>query len=171
MLDYSAFEKETGLPIIFGQQNPPLRSFRERREFLQEVGDDAVYASDHAPHTIQEKLKGISGMPQASTEGQVYLEHMSLGHCSLAGFIRRRSLNPGKLLEQQFGLTMGRITQGYDASFTLVSLGKPSRICDKDVLSKCSWTPYCNWVLSNTIEGVIIRGVLYTQKALQLLRQ
>lgn len=170
-LNHSTFEAATGLPVRWGQQNPPLRSYAEQQEFIREVDDAAVYASDHAPHTIQENEKGISGMPQASTDGQVYLENVSQGHSSLGSFVRRRSANPGKLLEQQFGLKMGQFNTGYDAAFTLVSLGKPSRIRDIDVLSKCGWTPYNNWQFSNTIEGVIVNGMLYTQAALQKLRQ
>ena len=169
-LDHSTFEKMTGLPARWGQQNPPLRSYAERQELIREVDDTAIYASDHAPHTIQEKEQGISGMPQASTDGQVYLEQVSLGNSSLSSFVRRRSGNPGRLLERDFGLKMGRLDVGYDASFTLVTLGKTSQIRHADVLSKCAWTPYDKWNFSNTIEGVIVQGTLYTQEALKRLR-
>lgn len=166
-LDHSTFEKVTNLPARWGQQNPPLRSYAERQEFIREVDDSVIYASDHASHTPHEKEDGVSGMPQASTDGQVYLEQVSLGYSSLASFVKRRSLNPGAVLERQFGYKMGRIKEGYDASFTFVSLGKPSRIRHADVLSKCAWTPYDSWTFSNTIEGVIVKGMLYTQAALQ----
>ncbi len=169
-LDHSTFEKVTDLPARWGQQNPPLRNYAERQELIREVDDTAIYASDHAPHTIQENVDGISGMPQASTDGQVYLEQVSLGHSSLSSFVKRRSVNPGKLLEQDFGLKMGRLKVGYDASFTLATLGKTSQIRHADVLSKCAWTPYDQWKFSNTIEGVIVKGTLYTQETLKRLK-
>ena len=169
-LDNSTFEKMTGLPARWGQQNPPLRNYVERQELIREVDDTAIYASDHAPHTCQEKEQGISGMPQASTDGQVYLEQVSLGHSSLSSFVKRRSINPGRLLERDFDLKMGRLEVGYDASFTLITLGKTSQIRHADVLSKCAWTPYDKWGFSNTIEGVIVQGTLYTQESLKRLK-
>ncbi len=169
MLDVSTFEKVTGYPLRWSQQNPPLRTYADRMRLLATIGQDAIYASDHAPHTEKENENGISGMPQASTEGQAYLEQLSLGYETLETFVQKRSLNPGKLLEER-GYKMGWLQSDYDASFTLVSLGKPSRIMNADVLSKCAWTPYQNITFSNTIEGVVIKGMLYTQAALQKLR-
>lgn len=169
-LDHSTFESATGLKMIWGQQNPPLRSYADRQELIKEIDDDAIYGPDHAPHKDFEKLKGMSGMPQASTAGQIYLEEVTLGHDTLRSFVRKRSLNGAQILEDRLGYKMGKLEKGYDASFTLVTLGRPSRIRDENVLSKCAWTPYKNWTFSNTIEGVIVNGTLYTQAALQKLR-
>lgn len=169
-LDYETFEQVTGLPLIWGQQNPPLRSYFDRLVLLEKQGHIDIYASDHAPHTTRENENGISGMPQASTEGQIYLELLTEGNITLQDYVWKRSITPGSILEKELGLRKGKLEKGYEASFTLVNLGKKSRISNKDVLSKCEWTPYGKIDFSNTIEGVVVGGVLYTQAALQKLR-
>lgn len=170
-LDHTTFEKETGYPLRgWGQQNPPLRSYEDRRALQKRIKEVTILATDHAPHTKEENEASISGMPQADTAGQVYLELVTEGIISLDDFIRMRSTRPGEILEEQLGLKMGQMRDGYDASFTLVTLGKPSRITEDRVLSRCGWTPYRNMKFSNTIEGVIVAGELYTQAALQSLR-
>lgn len=169
-LNHNTFERETGLPLIWLQQNPPVRNYDEMIALREQIGNIDVFATDHAPHTFAECEKGISGKVQAPTAGQVYLEHVTSGKMKLSSFVEKSSINPGRILEERLGLKMGRMLPGYDASFTIVSLGKESRIRNEDVLSKPGYTPYNNFTFSNTIEGVIINGTLYTQKALQKLR-
>lgn len=177
-LAYDDFEKMTGLPIIWGQQNPPLRHSEARARMQREVLPEVeVLASDHAPHLPGEKEKGVSGMPQADTDGVVYLESVTEGHLSPAQYVEKGSHNPGKILEKKLGIKKGQLKPGYDADMTLVTLGRPSQIRNEDVLSKCGWTPYHNIRWSNTIEGVVIGGrgrggtFVYTPEVLRNLRQ
>ena len=170
-LDHTTFKEATGLPMIWGQQNPPLRSFFERMAMRHRIKNVTYFSTDHAPHTKEENERGISGMPQADTAGQVYLELVSDEVIDLARYVEMRSTTPGKILEKQLGLKMGKLEPGYDANFTLVSLNKPSRIRDEDVLSKCGWTPYRNMEFRNAIEGVVVGGILYTAATLRELRQ
>src|SRR3989344_167371 len=169
-LDHENFEQQTGRPVKWGQQNPPLRSAEERLALRKRAFEADYFGTDHAPHTREEKEKGISGMPQADTAGQVYLELVDEGIMSLRRYIEMRSLVPGQILEERFGFKMGKLKEGYEASFTLVTRNKSSRIRDEDVLSKCGWTPYQNMTFRNTIEGVVIAGMLYTEAALKKLR-
>ena len=157
-LDYETFEQMTGRPIKWSQQNPPLRSAAERDKLVRKIGDIEILATDHAPHTRDEKEEGISGMPQDDTAGQVYLEFVTNRVISLVEYIQKRSIIPGRILEKQLGLRMGKFDRNYDANFALISLGKPSQVRDEDVMSKCGWTPYHNMRFNNTIEGVVING-------------
>jgi len=169
-LNYDTFESQTGYPIVYLRQNPPIRDINNMLEMRKRMKKTDILAGDHAPHTINEKENGISGMPQASTEGQLYLERVSTRDISLKDYIEKRCHTPGKILEDNLGQKVGRIKEGYEASFAIVSMGKTSRIRNNEVLSKCAWTPYNKYLFLNTIEGVVIRGVLYTQKALQKLK-
>ena len=122
-LDYDTFETVTEYPLLFGQQNPPLRS-EEEKEALRtcvQRGEIDFFATDHAPHIQQEKESGMSGMPQASTAGQLYLELVAQNLITLDECIRYRSLVPSKVLEEYCDIKTGRIAPGYEASFTLVS--------------------------------------------------
>jgi len=168
-LNHEEFENITGLPIKWSQQNPALGTQASMQGLQGHAAQGNIdwYAGDHAPHIKEEKEAGMSGMPQASTEGQVGLELVTRKVITLADYVRMRCTNPGKVVEKYLGLKMGRIEVGYDASFTLVSMDQPSQITDEFVLSKCGWTPYTNITFSNTIEGVIVKGKLYTQAALQ----
>lgn len=169
-IDYEIFEKVTGLPLVWGQQNPPLRSYTDRLALILKQNYIDIYVSDHAPHTTDENETGISGMPQASTEGQLYLEQLTQGNITLQDFVWKRSITPGSILEKELGLKKGKLEKGYEASLTLITLGKKSRFNNCEILSRCGWTPYENFNFSNTIEGVVVEGVLYSQSALQKLR-
>jgi len=110
-------------------------------------------------------------MPQADTAGQVYLELVTERHMRLFDYIQKGSTWPGQVLEERLEIKKGRIEKGYDADFSLITLDKSSRIKGEDIMSKCGWTPYEKMFFSNTVEGVIIGGVAYTQEALRGLRQ
>lgn len=172
-LSHEDFEQQTGLPIKYCQQNPPLRTRADAlglQQLLKEGSIDLL-ATDHAPHTRAEKDNGMSGMTQAPTAGQAYLELVTKGVLSLEQYVHVASTMPGAILDKVLGNRTGLIGDGYEGSLTLVSLNKKSRISHEDVLSKCGWTPYHNHTWSNTIEGVVVNGKLYTQDALQSLRQ
>jgi len=172
-LNVDTFEEKTGLDIKWAQQNPAMPNEYTMDELRKRLGQDKIkiWAGDHAPHKKEEKIKGMSGTTQAPTEGQVLLDLIQEGVITLKDVIRLRSTNPGNIVEQELGLKYGRIQEGYRGCFTLVNLGTPSRITDADVASKCGWTPYANREFKNTIEGVVIDGTLYTQAAIQKLRE
>ena len=171
MLAHDTFTAKTGFPTIMCQQNPPLRSEAERQELLSQIKDIDIFATDHAPHTYEEKMRGMSGMPQADSAGQVYLELVSEDIISLRRYIEMRSEIPGNILHEHQSIRGGKFKPLYDASFTLVTLGKPSNITRGDVLSKCRWTPYNEIEFRNTIEGVVIKGTLYTAATLKKLKE
>ena len=171
-LNWNNFVKQTGLPIEWAQQNPALPSAADMIHMRGKVRQGLIYmfATDHAPHTKEEKLAKMSGMPQASTAAQVYLDLVDRRTISLADFVRMRSTNPGTVLDRNLGIKAGRIKRGYEGSFTLISKQK-NRITDADVLSKCGWTPYRDWSHQYQVEGVVVKGTLYTQAALRKLSE
>jgi len=128
-----------------GRMNPPLRRERHRRRVFERVVDGTVdvVATDHAPHTREEKDASIweapSGVPGVETALPLLLEQARQG---TIGFDRVRDLtarNPAAI----FGLShKGAITEGAHADLVLVDPSNVERIRARDLHTRCDWTPF-----------------------------
>jgi dihydroorotase len=128
-----------------GRMNPPLRRERHRRKVFERVVDGTVdvVATDHAPHTRQEKDAGIwdapSGVPGVETALPLLLAQARQG---TLGFDRVRDLtarNPAAI----FGLPhKGGIEEGTHADLVLVDTEDVERIRATDLHTDCGWTPF-----------------------------
>ena len=146
----------------FAQQNPPVREARHREALWRAVnaGIVDVLATDHAPHTMEEKKRPYpaspSGMPGVQTLVPLMLTHVNEGRLSLRRFVELTSAGPQRV----FGIVgKGRIAEGYDADFTLVDMQRRETIRAADTASKCGWTPYDGFEAWGWPVGTIIRGV------------
>ncbi|MEO0721248.1 MAG: dihydroorotase [Pseudomonadota bacterium] len=145
----------------YAQQNPPVREARHRAGLWRALnaGIVDVLATDHAPHTIEEKSKPYpaspSGMPGVQTLVPVMLTHVNDGKLTLRRFVELTSAGPQRV----FGIAnKGRIAEGYDADFTLVDLKRKETITNEWSKSKCGWTPYDGFEATGWPVGTIIRG-------------
>ncbi|TKX46608.1 dihydroorotase [Halorubrum sp. SD690R] len=129
----------------FGRMNPPLRS-EERREALfarLAAGDVDVVATDHAPHTVEEKRRGLvdapSGVPGVETLYPLLLESARTGELSLERVRNVVAANPAEI----FGLDRkGRVAAGRDADLVLVDIADPREIEAAALHSAPAWTPF-----------------------------
>ena len=145
----------------FAQENPPVREQRHQDALWRAVnaGIVDVLATDHAPHTIEEKQKPYpaspSGMPGVQTFVPIMLNHVNNGKLSLQRFVELTSSGPQRV----FGLAdKGRIAEGYHADFTVVDLKRQETIRAKDTASKCGWTPYDGKQVTGWPVATIVRG-------------
>ena len=129
----------------FGRMNPPLRRERLRSKVWERVVDGTVdiVATDHAPHTRQEKDAGIwdapSGVPGVETALPLLLEAARTDEIS---YERIRDLT-AKNVAAVFDLpTKGWIEEGMDADLVLVDPENSREISGEDLHSKCDWTPF-----------------------------
>lgn len=143
------------------QMNPPIRAARHRDGLWQAVQDGTVdiIATDHAPHTLEEKAKPYpqspSGMPGVQTLVPVMLDHVNAGRLSLERLVDLICAAPAKI----FGLERkGRIARGYDADLTLVDMQGSIMLSDEDMKSKCGWTPYANKICIGKPVYTLING-------------
>lgn len=148
----------------FAQQNPPIREARHREEIWRALnaGIVDVVATDHAPHTREEKAQPYpaspSGTPGVQTFIPVMLTHVNAGRLTLRRFVELTSAGPQRV----FGIAnKGRIAEGYDADFTLVDIKRKETITNEWSRSKSGWTPYegfeaTGWPISTIIRGRII---------------
>ena len=129
----------------YGRMNPPLRSEQRRQAVFERVADGTVdmIATDHAPHTIEEKEQGLwdapSGVPGVETMLPLLLAAAREGHWS---YERVRDLvcrRPAEVFDLP---RKGRIAEGYDADLVLVDPDSPREITGETLHSKCGWTPF-----------------------------
>ena len=170
LLDVENFSDMSGRDLVWGQQNPPLRTSQERKNMLELVYGADIFATDHAPHSWAEKKVGMSGMPQADTAGPAYMELVTQNHISLADFVEKWAIRPGEIVAQYFGHKVGKIEPGYDASFAIFDMHTGRQFSDSDIMSKCAWTPYANHQFSTQVAGTIVKGTAYTPRVLAQLR-
>ena len=143
------------------QQNPPIREKHHQDALWKALNDGTVdiLASDHAPHTLEEKAeiypKSPSGTPGVQTLVPVMLNHVNEGRLTLEKLVELWSYGP----ERIHGLVnKGRIKEGYNADFTIVDLNKKNTITNAQQKSKTGWTPYDGMKVKGWPIMTIIRG-------------
>ncbi|MEQ8300784.1 MAG: dihydroorotase [Hyphomonas sp.] len=145
----------------YAQQNPPVREAHHRDALWRALnaGIVDVLATDHAPHTIEEKERPYpaspSGMPGVQTFVPVMLTHVNDGKLSLQRFVELTSAGPQRV----FGLAdKGRIAEGYHADFTVVDLRRKETITAEWSKSKCGWTQFDGFEATGWPVATIVRG-------------
>jgi dihydroorotase len=132
----------------YGRMNPPLRSEARRRAVFERVADGTVdmVATDHAPHTVAEKERGLwdapSGVPGVETMLPLLLEAARQGHWSYERVRNLVSRRPAEAFDLP---RKGRVAEGYDADLVLVDPDSPREIRGDELHSKCGWTPFEGW--------------------------
>ncbi|MGK7940399.1 MAG: dihydroorotase [Crocosphaera sp.] len=155
------------------QMNPPLRSPENNQILWQALLDGVIdfIATDHAPHTLEEKAKEYpntpSGMPGVETSLPVMLTQAITGKCSVAQVSHWMSNAPAQAYKIP---NKGLIKPGYDADLVLVDLENYRPVLREDLQTKCGWSPFEGWELTGwpviTIVGgniVYERGKLNTE--------
>ena len=129
----------------YGRMNPPLRDEDRRQAVFERVANGAVdiVATDHAPHTRQEKDAGLwdapSGVPGVETMLPLLLESARQGDLAYERVVDLVAHTPAELFDLD---AKGRIEVGCDADLVLVDPDNPQEICGDDIHSKSGWTPF-----------------------------
>ncbi len=143
------------------QMNPPLRRTGDREAMLAALRDGTLdyLATDHAPHTLEEKARGISGQPHLDTYGPFVtwlIVEQGFSPEQVAAFC---SANPGSFVNPYTApRKYGRIEPGYVASFTVLNLARPTTIRREDLKTKCGWSPFEGATFPGSVEAVWIDG-------------
>ena len=145
----------------YAQMNPPLRdkSHYDRIWYGVRNNFPDIIGSDHAPHLKENKEKTYpnspSGMPGVQTLVPVMLDHVNNHKLTLKQFIDFVCVNPVKI----FGIkNKGFIKTGYDSDFTIVDMNKKILIKNKNIESKCKWSPFNDMEFKGTPVLTIING-------------
>ncbi|MVZ62901.1 dihydroorotase [Sphingobacterium humi] len=143
--------------------NPAVKTANDRDAILQAVldGHIDVIATDHAPHTIEEKeqayLQAPSGGPLVQHALQALLDLVKQGKLTLEQLVQKTAHNTSTLFQIE---QRGYIREGYWADLVLVDLNKPYTVDKSNILSKCGWSPFENHTFSASIEHTLVSGNL-----------
>ncbi|MAA92122.1 MAG: dihydroorotase [Gammaproteobacteria bacterium] len=143
------------------QQNPPIREKHHQDALWRAIEDGTVdiVASDHAPHTLEEK-GGIypntpSGTPGVQTLLPIMLDHASNGKLSYERLVELMAYGPIRVHKIKNKCS---ITLDYDADFTIVDPKKVHVITNEEQASKSAWSPYDGKKITGMPIMTIIRG-------------
>ena len=154
---------------VWLQMNPALRtSPADRTELIALLRNGSIdyLATDHAPHTKEEKLKGISGVPHLDTYGPFVTWLMKQHNFTPQDIARVCSYNPGNFvkpyLPKTYGKGFGKIEEGYYGSFTILNPDQPITIQEKDLKTKCGWSPFEGTTFPGRVTHTVVGGKVYT---------
>jgi dihydroorotase len=158
------------------QMNPSIKSANNPPALWEALHDGRieVIATDHAPHTLEEKRqpypKSPSGLPAVENSLALMLDASARGLCTLEEIVRWMSEAPARIWRLR---NKGRIAEGFDADLVLVDLQRRHTILNEQQVTKSGWSPWHGvklqglpvrtWVLGREVfrDGVIddaIRG-------------
>ena len=147
--------------------NPAVKTEKDKTGLWEALLDDRidVIATDHAPHTLEEKsnkyLKCPSGAPLVQHSLNVMLEYYRNGKISLEKIVEKMCHNPSILFEIE---KRGFVKEGYKADLVLVDLNKKYTVSKENILYKCGWSPLENEIFHSEITHTFINGNLAYEK-------
>jgi len=143
--------------------NPAVKTEADRLGLWEALLDDRidVIATDHAPHTLEEKtntyLTAPSGGPLVQHAIIALLEKVKEGVISIEKLVEKMSHNPAKLFQIE---KRGFIKEGYFADLVLIDMQKPQTVSKENILYKCGWSPFEGTTFSSTITQTFVNGNL-----------
>lgn len=147
----------------FIKWNPAVKTAADRDAIFQALLDGRidVVATDHAPHTLQEKeqayLQAPSGGPLVQHALPAMLEFHRQGKISLPQIAEKMSHNPAVCFNIR---ERGFIREGYFADLVLADLNAGSTVDRTNILSKCGWSPFEGYRFSSVITHTFVSGHL-----------
>lgn len=149
------FLKRNDNPVY--KVKPSLGTEEDRKALWTHLDTIDVIASDHAPHTLEEKMEGASGIAGIETMLPLLLHAFNNGMISLQDIVLRLSENPCNLLNSLLHFRKGFFV-GADADFTIVDLKKQWRINASQFYSKADHSPFDGWTIKGAVTKTILKG-------------
>jgi dihydroorotase len=151
------------------QMNPPLRAPSDRLALIEALRSGLVdyIATDHAPHTLEEKAEGVSGVPLLDTYG-AFATWLMVEHGFTAEEISRVcAYNPGRFVKEflpvRLGKGFGLVEPGYVGSLTILDLKSPWTVRREEMKTKCGWSPFEGYTFPGRVKHTVLQGKVYTQ--------
>ena len=148
------------------KMNPPLRTEKDRQALLEGLRDGTItiIATDHAPHSRDEKNRPLTQAPSGITGLETSLalgitELVQRGHLTMVQLIEKMSLNPARL----YGLDCGRMAE--EAPADLVIFDPDEEFCPETFYSRADNTPFRGWKLKGKVRCTICGGrIVYSDR-------
>ena len=151
------------------QMNPPLRGPEDRLAMIEALRSGAIdyLATDHAPHSLEEKRKGTSGVPHLDTYGAFTTWLIAEHGFTPQQIARVCAANPGRFvhpyLPKTYGKGFGSIEEGYVGSLTVLDMKTPYTVTRDSLKTKCGWSPFEGFTFPGSVRHTVVRGRVYSQ--------
>lgn len=146
--------------------NPAVKTVKDREEIWEALLDDRidVIATDHAPHTIDEKsnsyLNCPSGGPLVQHALPAMMQFVAKEKISIEKVVEKMCHNPALLFDIA---DRGFIREGYKADLVLVDPNNPWTVTKDNILAKCGWSPFEGVTFNSRITHTFVNGHLAYQ--------
>ena len=143
--------------------NPAIKSESDRQAIIAALRDGRIdiLATDHAPHTLEEKQqsyeKAPSGLPLVQFVLQCALERWFDGQLPLELIVEKTAHAPAQLFNVR---DRGFIREGYWADLTLIDPAAPHKVTREGIISKCGWSPFEGTTFRSSIVATWVNGHL-----------
>lgn len=143
--------------------NPAIKTEEDKNGLLAALLDNRldIIATDHAPHTIEEKrgnyFKSLSGGPLVEHALPAMLEFFHQGKMSVEKIVEKMSHHVAEIYRIK---ERGYIREGYFADLVLVDLNKEWKVIPENTLYKCRWSPFENQDFKSKIVKTFVNGQL-----------
>ena len=141
------------------KMNPPLRTAKDREGIIEGIKDGSIdmIATDHAPHTAEEKAKSITEAPSGITGLETSLalgitELVDAGYLTMKQLLRLMSTNPAAM----YHLDAGYLAEGGPADVILIDTA--AEFIPETYASKATNTPFTGWKLKGEVKMTICNG-------------
>jgi dihydroorotase len=146
--------------------NPAIKKAEDRAALLKAVAEDRldIIATDHAPHTANEKrrlyFKAPAGLPLVQHALQVLFDLSAQGHFSIEKLVDKTS----HAVADIFGVKeRGYLREGYYADLALVNPSRPHTVSQSNLLCKVHWSPFEGHSFGSSIDATIVNGTVVWQ--------
>jgi dihydroorotase len=143
--------------------NPAVKTANDRKVLWEALLDDRidVIATDHAPHTLEEKqqsyLKAPSGGPLVQHAVVALFEAHLQGKISVEKIVEKMAHNPAKIFKIE---KRGFVKEGFYADLVIVNPGLPWSVNKSNILYKCGWSPFEDFTFKSRITHTFVNGQL-----------
>ncbi len=147
----------------FIKWNPAVKTENDRKVLWEALLDDRidVIATDHAPHTLEEKqqlyLKAPSGGPLVQHAVIAMFEAFHQGKITIPKIVEKMAHNPAIIFKIE---KRGYIKVGYYADLVIVNPGLPWSVKKENILAKCGWSPFEGFTFKSRITHTFVNGQL-----------
>jgi len=147
----------------FIKWNPAIKTEKDKEGLWKALLNDKidVIASDHAPHTLEEKqqvyTKAPSGGPLVQHALPALLQAHRQGKISIEKIVEKMCHNPAKIFKIE---KRGFIKKGYYADLVLVDISSPWTVTKNNILYKCGWSPFEGTTFYSKITHTFVNGHL-----------